>query len=170
MAARRIFISYDHDSDETWKDLLMTWSRSPDFADLSVNDLPVTMPVDSADAGEVKRVISAKLKDATGFLCIVGKQTHKNGWVHWEIERAVQLRRRIIAVKIDQENVPPAALLNAGAKWTSSVTLRGVKKAIDLAYAGRCSQVAAAATSPAPAVVTNPRPSPCPFETPARES
>ncbi len=89
--------------------------------------------VNSTDAATIKRVISARIRGSTHFLCIVGKYTHKSGWVEWEVEKAVELKRKLIAVKTDSENTSPDAILGVGASWALSFTFDAIKKAINKA-------------------------------------
>ena len=93
MAKKTIFISYDYDYDKHWKTLLVAWDKNGEF-DFTFYDASVDVSVNSTEAAVIKRVISARIKGATRFLCIVGKHTHKSAWVNWEIEKAVELKRR----------------------------------------------------------------------------
>ena len=61
---------------------------------------------------------------------IVGKKTHKSDWVCWEIEKANNLGKKIIAVKTDRENTTPSVLYGIGASWAMSFTLDSISKAI----------------------------------------
>ncbi len=135
MATKKIFISFDYEHDSHYKNLLLAWSANPGFPDFYINDQSVTVPVDSPHSGPIRRVISSKIADASAFLCIVGTYTWRSRWIAWEIEKAKELRKRIIAVKISKECRTPDALLGAGASWALSFTLEGVKNAIDSAYA-----------------------------------
>lgn len=67
----------------------------------------------------------------SSLLCIVGEHTYRSEWVAWEIDKAVELSRRLIAVKTDRSNTSPANLLNAGATWALSFTFDAIKKAFD---------------------------------------
>ena len=130
MAKKTIFISYDYDFDKHWKNLLVAWDKNGEF-DFAFYDASVDVSVDSTDAAAIKRVISARINGATHFLCIVGKHTHKSGWVKWEIEKAVDLRKKLIAVKTDVENTSQYAILGVGASWAMSFTFDAIKKAVD---------------------------------------
>ena len=132
MAKKTIFISYDYDNDKHWKNLLVAWDKNDDFA-FTFYDASVDVSVNSTNAAAIKRVISARINGATRFLCIVGKHTHKSGWVKWEIEKAVELKRKLIAVKTDAENTSPDAILGVGASWAMSFTFDAIKKAVDKA-------------------------------------
>jgi hypothetical protein len=134
--AKVIFVSYDYENDGYYKDILVTWSKHPDFVHLRVNEQPVTVPVDSEDAEPLKRLISAKISAATGFLCVVGAKTCTNGWVEWEIKKAVELGKRIIAVRITRDCTAPEVLSDVGATCALSFTFEGIRRAIDEAYGG----------------------------------
>jgi len=130
MAKKRIFISYDYTNDKTYKNLLLAWDKNKDF-DLTFYDMSVDVSVDSDDAAAIKRVISARIGEATHFLCLVGKHTHKSTWVAWEIGKAVELKKKLVGVKIEKDNTTPNALLGVGAKWALSFNFDAIKKAID---------------------------------------
>ena len=130
MAKKKVFISYDYDNDKHYKNLFVAWDANKEF-DFSFYDASVDVSVDSDDAAAIKRVISAGINNATHFLCIVGKKTHKSEWVAWEIDKAVELKKKIIAVKTAKDNTAPTGLYGVGAKWALSFTFASIKKALD---------------------------------------
>lgn len=130
MAKKAIFISYDYDNDKHYKNLLVAWDKNREF-DFSFYDASVDVSVDSNNAAAIKRVISARINGASHFLCVVGKHTHKSGWVKWEIEKAVELKRKLVAVKTASGNTSPSAILGVGATWAMSFTFEAIKKAIE---------------------------------------
>ncbi len=107
MATKKIFVSYDYDNDRHDKNLLLAWSKNSDF-DFYMNDHSTDVSVNSTDAGAIKRTISASIGAATYFLCLVGDSTHKSKWVAWEIDKAVELRKRLVGVKINKSCDNPA--------------------------------------------------------------
>ena len=130
MAKKSIFISYDYDNDRAYKNLLLAWDKNSDF-DFGFNDQSADVSIDSTDASVIKRAISAKINSAPYFLCLVGKYTKNSSWVKWEINKAVELNKKIIAVKVDSQNETPLELYGIGAKWAMSFTFDSIKKAID---------------------------------------
>ena len=130
MAKNRVFISYDYDNDNKYKNMLLAWDKNKDF-DFSLYDMSVDVSVDSDDAAAIKRVISARIGESTHFLSLVGNNTYKSGWVKWEIAKAVELKKKLVAVKIDKDNQTPPGLFNVGAKWALSFNFDAVKKALD---------------------------------------
>lgn len=130
MAKNSIFISYDYDNDKNYKNLLLAWGANDQF-DFSFYDESVDVSVESDDAAAIKRVISQRINSSDVFLCIIGKQTHKSGWITWEINKAVELKKKIVGVKIDSEYTSPTAIFGVGASWAKSFTFESIKKAID---------------------------------------
>ena len=130
MAKKKIFISYDYD--KHYKNLLVAWDKNSEF-DFSLNDQSADVSIQSTNAAAIKRAISAKINAATYFLCIVGAKTSSSEWVEWEINKAKNLNKRLVAVKISSTNTTPADLLGAGATWAMSFTFSEIKKAIDSA-------------------------------------
>lgn len=127
---KKVFISYDYDNDKHYKNLLLAWDGNKLF-DFSIHDHSADVSINSTDATAIKRTISRFINEATYFLIIVGKKTHKSAWVKWEIEKAVELGKRIVAVKTDRENTSPDALFGVGASWAMSYTYEAISKAID---------------------------------------
>ena len=89
---KKVFISYDYDNDKHYKNLLLAWDSNKLF-DFSIHDHSADVSINSTDATAIKRVISRYINEATYFLVIVGKKTHKSSWVKWEIEKALELNR-----------------------------------------------------------------------------
>lgn len=126
---KKVFISYDYDNDKHYKNLLLAWDRNKLF-DFSIHDHSADISINSTDATAIKRTISRYINEATYFLIIVGEKTHKSAWVTWEVEKALELKKKIIAVKTARENTSPSALLGIGASWAMSFTFESITKAI----------------------------------------
>jgi len=58
-----------------------------------------------------------KIKKSDVFLCLIGEHTYKSEWVAWEIEKAKELNKKILAVKIEKHYFTPTNLFGIGAKW-----------------------------------------------------
>ena len=129
-----VFVSYDYENDGYYKDILLTWSKSPDFPRLSFNDQPPHAPVDSEEATPLKRLIQGKIGAATSFLCVVGTNTSTNGWIEWEIGTAIELDKRMVVVRINRDCVAPVTLSDVGPTCALSFTFEGIKRAVDEAY------------------------------------
>jgi hypothetical protein len=130
MAEKRVFISYDYAKDKNCKDLLLAWDIHGDL-DLNFYDMSVEVPVDSSDAPAIKRDISARISDSSHFLCLVGKYTHKSRWVDWEIKKAAELKKKIVAVQLEKNTTTPRALYGVGTSWALSFNFDVIKKALE---------------------------------------
>ncbi len=129
MAKNRVFISYDYDHDKASKDRLLAWDAGKEF-DFSSYDQSLDVAVDSNDAATIKQDLSARIGESSHFLCIIGKQTYLSGWAAWETQKAVELKKKLVAVKTDSINNSPSVLQRAGASWSLLFTFDSIKKAI----------------------------------------
>ena len=127
--AKKVFISYDYDNDKHYKNMLLAWDANREF-DFSLDDQSADVSINSHNADAIKRAISAKINAATVFLVLVGSKTHQSSWVRWEIDKAVELKKKIVAVKIEAGNKTPDELYGVGASWALSFTFDAIKKAI----------------------------------------
>ena len=114
MAKRDVFIGFDFNNDRHYKNVLVAWDKNEHF-DITFFDKSVTVPVNSTNADSIRRVISQRIAACPRFLCIVGQLTYKSDCVIWEIDKAIELNRRIIAVKTNRLNTSPAHLFIIGA-------------------------------------------------------
>lgn len=130
MATKNIFISYDYDNDRAYKNLLLAWDAHKQF-EFDFTDHSADISINSTDAAVIKRAISYKISNADYFLCIVGKNTYGSNWVDWEIKKAVELKKKIIIVKTNAENLTPLSAFGVGAAWAMSFTFDAIKNAID---------------------------------------
>lgn len=131
MAKKRIFISFDYD-DKNYRNLLTAWDSHDDF-DFEFYDGSLRVAVDSEDAPYIRSVIKPKILASSHFLCIVGENTHKSDWVAWEIEKAVEAKKKLIGVKIEKAFSTPTNLFGVGATWALSFTFASIKAAVDAA-------------------------------------
>jgi hypothetical protein len=129
MARKRVFISYDYTKDKNYKNLVLAWDKNEDL-DFSFYEMSVEVSVDSSDAAAIKRDISARISDSSHFLCLVGKYTHKSRWVDWEIKKAVELKKKIVAVQLEKNTTTPNALYGVGTSWALSFNFDVIKKAL----------------------------------------
>lgn len=131
---QKIFISYDYDNDKEYKNMLLAWDKNQNF-DFDFEDGSADVSIESNDTSTIKRGISAKINQSDIFLCLIGELTHKSKWVKWEIEKAIELGKRIVVVKIKREYETPEELKNVGVTWAMSFTFKAIKEAVD-----ECSQ------------------------------
>jgi hypothetical protein len=126
---KRVFISYHYDRDRHYKNLLLAWNNKNLF-DFHMRDESADISVDSREAAVIKRVISAKINHGNYFIVIIGKSTRKCQWVRWEIAKARELKKKIVAVKIDRRIAAPDELYGAGAAWAYTFSLQSINNAL----------------------------------------
>jgi len=129
MAKKKVFISYDYGNDKHYKNLLLAWDKNSEF-DFSFYDQSIDVSVDSTNPAAIARVISARINKSTYLLCIIGRMTHKSKWVAWEIKKAVELKKKLVAVKIESDNTSPSEILGVGATWAMSFAFNPIKEAM----------------------------------------
>ena len=129
MGSRTAFISYDYDNDRHYKNLLVAWDKNKEFG-LKFYDTSVDVSVNSSSVDVIKRVISERINKSTHLVCIVGANTHKSTWVAWEIRKAIDLNKKIVAVKTAKDNQSPVELYAVGAKWALSFTFDSINSAL----------------------------------------
>lgn len=127
---KKIFITYDYDNDSRYKNMLVAWAKNSAF-DLSFVDHSTDISVQSKEIGVVRRVVSSRIREASCVLCIVGKQTWRSSWVEWEVDKAIELGKPLIAVKTAKSNRAPENLNGAGASWALAFRFDAIKRAID---------------------------------------
>jgi hypothetical protein len=130
MAKKTIFISFDYDNDRNYKNMLLAWDKNKDF-DFQFYDGSLREAINSTNAAYIKSQIKPKILAASHLLCIVGSQTSKSAWIDWEVQTAVENKKKLIGVKIEKANTSPAGLLANGAKWALSFNFDAIKKAVD---------------------------------------
>ena len=129
MAKNKVFIGYD-ECDKAAKDRLLGWDINKEF-DFSSYDRSVDVAVDSEAAMDIKQDLAARIGDASFLLCIVGKESYRNGWMAWEIRKAVELKKKLVAAKTDSTNNSPTALQGIGASWSTTFNFDSIKKAMN---------------------------------------
>lgn len=93
---RNTFISFDYDdADEV--NLLRAQARN-DKSDIEFIDRSVREPFNSDRIDYLKQKISERIKQASQTVVYVTDKTHKSDWVNWEINKSIELGKKVIAV------------------------------------------------------------------------
>ena len=130
MSKNKVFIGYDYDNDKAAKDRLVGWDVNKEF-DFSFYDRSFDFAVDSEEANVVKQDLAARIGDASQFLCIVGKETYRSAWMAWEIRKAIELRKKLVAAKTDSIYNSPTAMQGVGASWSTMFNFDSIKRAMN---------------------------------------
>lgn len=140
----KTFVSFDFDNDRQYKYTLNMWASNANI-DFSFND-GSTQEIQSWNIGRVKAAITIKIKEADCLLAIIGRYSnsyHKDrnligfkNWQYFEIAKAIELGKKVVAVKLDRIFDTPDILYNQGVSWAMSFTLESVKAALHKAKFG----------------------------------
>lgn len=140
----KIFVSFDFDNDRQYKYTLNMWDGNNNI-DFSFND-GSTQEIQSWNICRIKAAITSKINQADAILVLIGEHAdslHKDrsligyrNWQYFEIAKAKEAGKKIIAVKLDRGNTSPALLYNSGASWAMSFSLDSIKAAIHKAKYG----------------------------------
>ena len=125
-----MFVSYYYDADSRYKNILKAWSENEKF-EIEFDDVSADVRIKSKSDEALKRVLSRKIREADVLLVIVGEKTHRRHWVVWEVEKALELGKRIVAVKIKSTYESPKELVGAGVKWSKSFDYKAIKAAME---------------------------------------
>ena len=111
-ARRRVFISF-HVEDEAQVELLRQQAKDETY-DIEFIDYSVKEPFDN----RWKTRCTERIKQTSVFICMIGPETHKREAVLWEINKAYELGKKVIGVKIyrDKNNKIPKPLKDNNAK------------------------------------------------------
>ena len=126
---RKVFVSYYFDEDKHYKRLLKAWSANGKFR-LNFDDISTDISVKSENENYIKRTISNRIKECDVFLVIIGKKTHKRKWVAWEISKALEYKKKIVALKENKSHATPKELMSVGAEWVYGFKEEKVRNSI----------------------------------------
>jgi len=111
-AKRRVFISF-HVEDEAQVNLLRQQAKDERF-DIEFIDYSVKEPFDN----KWKTRCTERMKRSSVFICMIGPDTYKREAVLWEINKAFELGKKVIGVRIykDKHHKIPNPLKDNNAK------------------------------------------------------
>ena len=123
IGVKKVFMSYEF-QDKHYKNLIVAGDTERHY-EFFLLEKDITA---ATDTQSIRMKIAEAIKHSTVFLCIIGENTHKNPWVIWEAEKAVEQNKPIIIVKIKPENEVPSVLENFEA---ISFDFDSIKKSLD---------------------------------------
>lgn len=133
---KKVCVSFDYSEDAKYRNLLKAWNENPNF-DFNISD-KTPDEINTDDYARVKAVLTSRIKEADCLLVVVGKKTDtrhprsyeigEKNWQIWEMKKAKDLGKKLVAVKIDSSYTSPDELQNSGASWAMSFTLEEIIK------------------------------------------
>jgi hypothetical protein len=132
MATNEVFINYDYDHDKRDKDRLLGWDVNHEF-NFTSYDKSLNVELDSKEAADIKQDLAAQIGRSSHVLCLVGKETYRSGWAKWVIEKALELKKKLVAVKHNSINNSPPVLHRRDVEWCMMFNFDSIKKSIETA-------------------------------------
>ncbi len=134
----KIFVSFDFEHDRQYKYTLNMWNANSNFHFTCDDRSPSEIQSESVDV--VKQVLSRKINEASVVIVIVGKYANSlhpdrgligyRNWQNYEIAKAKELRKQLIAVQLDPSYEYPEELKYANANRAYSFTFDAIVRAI----------------------------------------
>lgn len=135
---KQVCVSFDYTNDKQYYYTLKMWDAN-DNIDFSFGDCTPS-EIQSESVSRIKAVLTQKIDAASCLLVIVGKEANKThpdseeigytNWQNYEIAKAKELKKRLVAVKISKDYESPSELMNSGASWAMSFTEDAIVKAL----------------------------------------
>lgn len=97
-AKKRVFTSF-HVEDEAQVELLRQQAKDERY-DIEFTDYSIKEPFDS----KWKTRAAERIARSSVFICMIGPETYKREAVIWEINKAYELGKKVIAVRIYRDN------------------------------------------------------------------
>lgn len=138
MYKTKIFVSFDFEKDRHYKYTLDMWNCNPSF-EFTCDDRSAR-EIQTSSISIVKNVLSRKINEASTVVVIIGEDANKlhrdwreigyRNWQNFEIAKAKQLGKKLIAVQLNSHYQYPEELQNANAIRVYSFTQSAILKAI----------------------------------------
>ncbi len=93
---KNLFISFAYE-DANEVNLLRGQAKS-ERSDIEFNDWSVKDAFDSKNSDYIKRQITERIRQSSTTVVYVSEQTQNSRWVNWEVQKSLELGKRVIAV------------------------------------------------------------------------
>ena len=115
---RNAFISFAHE-DTNEVNLLRAQAKN-EKSDIEFNDHSVKEPFDSERAEYIRQKITEKIRRTSVCLVYLSEHTAISQWVTWEVEKCIELGKRVVAVHSGDS--PPTSLPSWVKQYAIKVT------------------------------------------------
>lgn len=129
-AKKKVFVSYYYDADKHYKRLLTAWGANDKF-ELEFEDISTDVSIKSDNEAYIKRVIADKIKECDVFIVLIGKKSYRRDWISWEITKAKEHSKKIVAIKEKRSYASPEELLSSGTEWVYGFEEKKIRAAIE---------------------------------------
>lgn len=134
----KIFISFNYTYDHGYRYLMSAWNANPCF-DFTYDDrTPYEIRTDSVS--KVKAVLTTKIKESSAVVVIIGSHANElhpdrhlicyRNWQNYEIAKAKELGKRLVAVQVNRNFHYPQELIGVNATRVYSFSQNSIIKAV----------------------------------------
>lgn len=134
----KIFISFNYTYDCDYRYMMSAWGANPYF-DFTYDDRTPS-EIKTNSVGRVKAVLTTKIRESSAVVVIVGKHANElhpdacligyRNWQNYEIAKAKELGKKLIAVQINKDFGYPDELRGVNAKRIYSFNPRDIFEAV----------------------------------------
>lgn len=135
----KICVSFNYTEDKKYYYLMQAWNHNPKFDFVFADKTPEE--IQSDDIPTIKSVLTKKIDSAQYLLVVVGRGIdslhpdhaligHRN-WQCFEVEKAKELGKKIVVVKLDDRIASPEWLRNSGVSWARTFAEDSIINAIE---------------------------------------
>ncbi len=138
MNKEKIFISFNYEHDRVYRYLMSAWSSSSRFEFIFYDRTPNEIRTD--DISRVKAVLTRKINEASIVVVFVGSHANElhpdyqeigyRNWQNFEIAKAKEFNKKLIAIQIDAHYNYPEELIGTGAVRVYNFSQEAIIKAI----------------------------------------
>ncbi|WP_321519238.1 TIR domain-containing protein [uncultured Bacteroides sp.] len=138
MVKKKVFVSFDHDNDRQYRNLLEEWNANSEF-EFCFNNLSPN-EIKKEDIPKVKDALTRKISQADYTFVIIGKEANKESkhhaeigyknWQNFEVAQSKAYKNKLVGVKLDKKFESPDELVGCGAKCAMSFTEDIILKAL----------------------------------------
>lgn len=112
---KHVFLSFVVE-DETLVNLFRGQATNKNSG-LTFDDYSIKESINSTNAPYIKSRITERIRACSVLICLTGEDTAKSSWVTWEIQKAAELGKKILGVRLHSNTTKdkmPSALTTAG--------------------------------------------------------
>ncbi len=138
MNKEKIFISFNYEHDRVYRYLMSAWSSNSRFEFIFYDRTPNEIRTD--DISRVKAVLTRKINEASIVVVFVGSHANElhpdyqeigyRNWQNFEIAKAKEFNKKLIAIQIDSRYNYPQELIGTGAVRVYNFSQEAIIKAI----------------------------------------
>ena len=92
---KNVFISFAYEDNDAVN--LLRGQAKNENSDIEFNDLSVKEPFDSQRADYIRQKISERINQCSTTVVYLSSDTGNSRWVSWEVEKSIELGKRVIA-------------------------------------------------------------------------